>query len=97
MQTLVRQTADERDEKRKQRTADLRMKLGSKGVDDGLPITVRSKAPSLRTTYAMLAIQLYVQRIVYMTARTDGNTNAVVERRIAVTGCRVRWRHFGFV
>lgn len=84
-------------ETKNKNTVDSRVELGSQGIDDSLPIAMRSEASPLRTAYAMFAIQLYIQRVVNMTARADSNTDAVVERGITVTCCRVRRGHLGFV
>ena len=75
------------------------MKLGSQCLDDLLPVTMRCETPSRCTSDAVFTVELNVEWVVDVTAGTDGDPYAVVER--GMTGwvrCAGRWRStFGLV
>lgn len=82
------------------------MELGPERVDDLLPIAVRREASPLCATDAVLAVELYIQRVVDVTPGADGDADAVLEALIlvvtttSVTPVRLRvllrWR-WGFI
>lgn len=73
------------------------MKFGTKRLNGLLPITVGSQAPSGGTSDAMLAVKLDVEWVIDMTARADGDANAVREfTGLVRIDCR-RLLHLRFV
>lgn len=74
------------------------MKLGTQRLNDFLPVTVRRQGPPLRAAYAVLAVELDVQRIIDVTSWADGNADAVIEGGIALACGGALWLiSLGFV
>jgi len=66
-----------------------RMELCPQCFEDLLPLSVAGQTTSWSTSYAMLAIQLHVERIERMTTRGKGDADGIVVSRLAASGINV--------